>query len=85
MENVLNFLSEYSTVIRIISACGFIGIGFMIARSMPPKKPKSAGELHIIRYPNDFKELYLKLNDEIGTFENDSQVCFDVVNDKIDA
>ena len=64
MENVLNFLAEYSTAIHIIAAIGFIGIGVMIARSMPPKKPKSYGELHIIHYANDSKQLYLKLEDD---------------------
>lgn len=85
MENVLNFLAEYSTAIHIIAVIGYIGIGAMIARAMPPKKPKSYGELHIIHYANDSKQLYLKLEDDIEKFEKDAQVCFDVVNDNVDA
>ena len=83
MENVLNFAVEYSTIIHIVAAIGFVGIGVLIARSMPPKKPKSYGELHIIHYPNGSKQLYLKLEDDIEKFEKDDQVCFNVINDDV--
>lgn len=83
MENVLNFLVEYSMAVHIIAAIGFVWIGVLIARSMPAKKPKSYGELHIIHYPNESKQLYLKLEDDIEKFEKDSQVCFNVINDDV--
>ena len=85
MENVLNFMAVNSTVIHIIAALGFFGMGIMVARAMPPKKPKTYGELHVIHYPNDSKQLYLKLDGDIETFEKDPQVSFIVVNDTVNA
>lgn len=85
MENVLNFLAEYSTVIHIVAALGFTGLGILIARAMPPKKPPTYGELHIIHYPNDSKQLYLKLEDDIETFEKNEQVSFIIKNENVDA
>ena len=85
MENVFTFLSQYRIMINILIAICSLVIGICIARLLPPKKPKSHGDLHIIHYPNDFKELYLDLNSDINTFEKDSQICFNIVNDHISA
>ena len=85
MENFINFLTEYRTVIHVIAAMGYFSMGYFAARAMPPKKPKTYGELHVIHYPNDSKQLYLKLEDDIEKFEKNPQVSFTVVNDTVNA
>ena len=85
MENIFNFLADYSTAIHIVSSLLYIYFGIMIARAMPPKKPKTFGTLHVIHYPNKFKELYLELSDDIENFERNDQVCFSIKNENIDA
>ena len=75
MENITQWLAAYSQYFYILLG---IGITVLIWLIVPAKKPKSRGTLFVIHYPNDFKELYLKLEDDIENFEYDRQVCFDV-------
>ena len=85
MENVSYFMAQHGLVIYIlITAIVFFFIGLLIARAMPPKKPESYGELHIVHYPNGFKELYLRLKESIS-FENEEQICVDIKNENVDA
>ena len=75
METMNEFLLQHSNAVYFI--IGVIATLF-IWWIVPAKKPKPKGTIYILHYPNEFKELYVKLEDEISTFENDPQVCFKV-------
>ena len=78
MENILKFLSEYSNLLYFILGVVLTVIVWLL---VPAKKPHPVGDLFVIHYQNGFKELYLRLEDEIDTFENDPKVCFNVLID----
>ena len=75
MEIIDAFIASHTEVVYYIMG---IITAALIWLSIPAKKPKSHGILHVIHYPNGFKELYVQLNDDIEKFENDPKVCFDV-------
>lgn len=75
MEIINEFLLQHSNAVYFV--LGVIATLF-IWWLVPAKKPKSRGTIYVLHYPNEFKELYLKLEDDIEKFENDAQVCFDV-------
>lgn len=86
MENVLNFATDNIRLFLIVFDILFVLIGIWIGRTTASvKKPKTCGELHIIHYPNNSRELYTKLDDDIDTFENEPYVNFKIVNDEVSA
>ena len=75
MAKLFEFLAPYLGVF-----CFLLGVllTVLVWLIIPAKKPHASGDLFVIHYPNGFKELYLRLADDIETFENDPKVCFDV-------
>ena len=78
METILKFLADHANILYFL--LGVI-LTLIIWAIVPAKKPHAIGDLFVIHYPNGFKELYLRLEDEIDTFENDPKVCFNVMID----
>jgi len=78
MEIIAEFVTAHSDIFYML--LGGLIVAF-IWWLLPAKKPKSRGTLYIMHYPNDFKELYLKLEDDIPNFEHETMACFYIENE----
>lgn len=78
MEKIFEFLAPHVNLLFFLLGVLITVIIWLI---IPAKKPHPIGDLFVIHYPNGFKELYLRLEDDIDTFENDPKVCFNVMID----